>query len=392
MRHRLTPVVILLAASLVVSAEAPKATLSSPAADPNRLVVHEWGTFTSVAGLDGSAVEWTPLVSSADLPCFVDKVSLGPKTSLPGTVRMETPVLYFYSAQDTVVDVRVRFKQGVITEWYPKADVSPMKVDPNIIRNPDLVGRIEWGGVKVLPKAAETYPVEPGENHYYAARATDAAPLQVGGQREKLLFYRGVGMFAPPLNASLADDGEVTIRAASGKVGDVVLFENRNGVVSYQFLRVDAPNVKLAFPSSRNGLDGVRAGLVRLLVSHGLYAREAKAMVETWRDSWFEEGTRVFYIVPRATVDEILPLEISPAPAAIERVFVGRVEILRQEAVEEVAQAILKRERGPIARRGRFVNPILERLRLGDRASHDWLLSQLGWVYEAANPVRRSCG
>jgi hypothetical protein len=30
---------------------------------------HEWGTFTSVAGADGQAVEWFPLTGSTDLPC-----------------------------------------------------------------------------------------------------------------------------------------------------------------------------------------------------------------------------------------------------------------------------------------------------------------------------------
>jgi hypothetical protein len=27
-----------------------------------------------------------------------------------------------------------------------------------------------------------------------------------------------------------------------------------------------------------------------MLTAEGLYPREAKAMVETWRDSWFEEA------------------------------------------------------------------------------------------------------
>jgi hypothetical protein len=34
---------------------------------------------------------------------------------------------------------------------------------------------------------------------------------------------------------------------------------------------------------------------------------KAAAMVETWRDSWFEEGTRLFYFLPQVTVDRILP-------------------------------------------------------------------------------------
>ncbi len=40
------------------------------------LTAHEWGTFTSIAGMDGSAVEWSPLSESTDLPAFVCGKSL----------------------------------------------------------------------------------------------------------------------------------------------------------------------------------------------------------------------------------------------------------------------------------------------------------------------------
>jgi hypothetical protein len=33
-------------------------------------------------------------------------------------------------------------------------------------------------------------------------------------------------------------------------------------------------------------------------MAQGLFPKEAHAMVDTWRDSWFEEGTRAFYILP----------------------------------------------------------------------------------------------
>ncbi len=36
-----------------------------------------------------------------------------------------------------------------------------------------------------------------------------------------------------------------------------------------------------------------------MLIAQGLYQDEAQAMLETWRDSWFEEGSRLLYIVPR---------------------------------------------------------------------------------------------
>ena len=73
------------------------------------LTVHEWGTFTSIAGSDGRSVEWMPLDGSTDLPSFVEHFSgVNFKAGLRGTVRMETPVLYFYTNRDTTVSVTQR--------------------------------------------------------------------------------------------------------------------------------------------------------------------------------------------------------------------------------------------------------------------------------------------
>ncbi len=44
-------------------------SLSQVPADPKALdglTVHEWGTFTSIAGEDGMAVEWKPLAGPDD--------------------------------------------------------------------------------------------------------------------------------------------------------------------------------------------------------------------------------------------------------------------------------------------------------------------------------------
>src|SRR5580658_559406 len=55
------------------------------------LVVHEWGTFTSVAGADGQAVEWTPLSAPSDLPCFVTVLNPdSPKGNLGGVFLLDT--------------------------------------------------------------------------------------------------------------------------------------------------------------------------------------------------------------------------------------------------------------------------------------------------------------
>src|SRR5437879_6837310 len=90
---------------------------------PGGLTVHEWGTFTSVAGEDGAAIEWDTLGCTSDLPKFVNDYGYrGFKFRLQGSVRMETPVLYFYSPRELDAHVRVAFPQGLITEWYPQAE------------------------------------------------------------------------------------------------------------------------------------------------------------------------------------------------------------------------------------------------------------------------------
>src|SRR5438093_8059280 len=106
---------VLLSTAIVAAAFAlPKAL------DPPGLNVHEWGTFTSVAGENGTAMTWQPFGGPTDLPCFVHRFR-NVKYALAGTVRMETPVLYFYASREATASVKVRFPKGVITEWYPSA-------------------------------------------------------------------------------------------------------------------------------------------------------------------------------------------------------------------------------------------------------------------------------
>lgn len=105
---------ILILAALVLNA----AELKNPGQENRHLVAHEWGTFTSVAGEDGSPVTWAPLFGAPDLPCFVNRLALGALTKwqISGLVRMETPAQYFYSQRSTTLSVRVDFPKGLITE------------------------------------------------------------------------------------------------------------------------------------------------------------------------------------------------------------------------------------------------------------------------------------
>lgn len=371
MTRRSFAFLVLLTAALFGTA-APTET-----SDPNGVIVHEWGTFTSIAGPDGTAVQWAPQNGPTDVPCFVDRLRYVSKGWLPGTIRMETPVLYFYAPEDTTVNVDVRFRQGFVTEWFPKALVTPSIIDATAPRPGNVESRISWKAVKVSPRAAPDFPSENGSSHYYAARETDASPLQVGSAKEKFLFYRGVGFFAPPLTAVISDDGKVVVSNPAGEaVGDVILFENRGGRLAYRVVRAATRQITLDPPVQGGDVAMLRRDLERMLVARGLYPKEAQAMVETWRDSWFEEGTRLFYIASRNAVDVILPLEVSPTPTGVARVFVGRMELLAPDTLRDVKAAILGIDRSTIVKYGRFLQPIANRILAESTAAERRTLEQ----------------
>lgn len=332
------------------------------------LVVHEWGTFTSVAGRSGHAVEWAPFSGAPDLPGFVTVLNpasaktgfRGPLPPLRATVRMETPVLYFYVNEEQTVDVTVNFPQGLITEWYPQAIVPPGPGGAPLAR---ANGRITWNDVKVSPFPRGSFPVEPGKSHYYAARETDASPVRVADQHEKFLFYRGVGGFPVPVAARVSKDGAIAVESTGAEtIEQYVLFERQGDRLGYRIASDTSPGFLVERPALDGSLDALGADLETMLTAQGLYAKEAAAMVETWRDSWFEEGTRLLYIVPRASVDGILPLRIDPPPAETVRVFVGRLEIITPERQTEVSAALSANDEAALEKHGRFLDPILQRL------------------------------
>ena len=93
-------------------------------------------------------------------------------------------------------------------------------------------------------------------------------------------------------------------------------------------------------PALTADIAALHRDMASALVDAGLFPKEAAAMIETWRDSWFEEGMRIFYILPRAAVDSVLPLKITPAPSNTVRVFVGRVEVLSPAMQQSLRTAL----------------------------------------------------
>ncbi|MGO9086488.1 MAG: hypothetical protein ACLQBK_14770 [Candidatus Sulfotelmatobacter sp.] len=371
---------------------APHPRSSQSAADD--LTVHEWGTFTSIADRDGKAVSWNALGGVYDLPRFIENLhGVNFKAGLRGTIRMETPVMYFYSPSPVTASVHVGFSNGVITEWYPHA--SHVEPDPKRFLREDALyhwlqvdGSIDWGSVSIEPGATAHFPAGDGEGPYFAARETSSAPLTVTTpkgitQQEKFLFYRGVSAVHPPISALATGDGRVTIRNLSDdEIPGVILFERRGDALGYRVggkldgeMQLDPPAL------TSNNIDSLASDLEAALTAQGLYPDEARAMVETWRTSWFEEGSRLLYIVPRAFVDQVLPLTISPTPSETVRAFVGRIELITPAIEQAIAAALASHDRRTIAKYGRFLTPILNEMKFEDPRRADLLDKQLEETY-----------
>ncbi len=160
-------------------------------------------------------------------------------------------------------------------------------------------------------------------------------------QWERLLFYRGVGEFALPVQLREVDaslqvrfGGQRTIPAAwlIRVEGEQAGFRALGALApdelrSVAGLQADRPAAAVVHEAA--------TALVRGLQESGLYEDEARAMVDTWRRAWLRSpGTRLLYVLPRPWTDALLPLRVRPRPQQIERVLVGRVELLTQAMIE----------------------------------------------------------
>lgn len=324
------------------------------AVDPAELVVHEWGTFTTMAGSDGIALSGLHLEEEA-LPPFVYRQHFGAGKGLNrvtgATVKMETPVLYFYAEQQTPVQVRVDFSGGSISEWFPqRSEGEPLTPMLNLTQ--PYRGRIAWN-IDVLAPDTDGRPspdprlVSP---LWEAPRRTSANLIRgESGEIEHYLFYRGVGNFETPVQTRYDDSARLHVKnMGTEPIPFAFLYERDAGdQARIEWLGHLAPGEDrmtgdIHLDGSMKAIEPrLRATFVHALTEEGLFGDEAEAMIETWWRSYFQKpGLRVFWIVPRTFTDTILPIEIDPAPTDLVRVMVGRSEILSPAFEHELVETI----------------------------------------------------
>jgi len=379
--------------------------------------VHEWGTFTSVQGGNGELLFWRPL-RTAELPAFVHR-GLIFKGGLTTLQRMETPVVYFYADQPMNADVDITFPKGIITEWYPQASpfeagnsnapLAMLSGNRALWRNLQIIPEAEFknGGRDLLPAASGRYAV-PRETRANLVRADSVTPTNTTSEMEKFIFYRGVGSFKTPLRVTVDSNNMVAVENTGAQPLEhlflVSIHDGRGafGVLdelsasnSVNWLQMSDDQAEhwnqLPLPQFQAEIG---AQMQAALASEGLFPEEAKAMVNTWKDSWFtEDGVRVLYILPRPWTDEILPMKLTPQPKELTRVMVGRAEVITPRAEAKLLQLLTDAQNGDadaraqagneLTKLGRFAEPAL---RLANAHSSQTNIVNLGYQLLNSSP------
>jgi hypothetical protein len=350
--------------------------------------LHEWGTFTTVSGSDGVLLSGLER-EEEHLPAFVhshlglengqpqDPTEIARIYKLHGTigfdepnmkgmgsrpvahvkVKMETPVIYFHSNEAFHAKVKVGFEGGTISQWYPQRSGGetlpepPPAADPKNQPTPRAAwlldfakpyrGAIEWDVEVLAPtQTRDLVLFKPDDNlgWIHTRQPVTNAVRTANGETEGYLFYRGIGHFDPGLKSTVDSSETLHLENHSGgHIPYLVVFEIVEGKLRWTERRGgldDMARLDISEDELKPEPDGFSETLYRAvatgLANNGLSDTEARAMVETWWHSYFmTPGLRVFWVLPRNKTDQLLPLEVSPAPSELVRVLVGRSEVLR---------------------------------------------------------------
>ena len=349
-------------------------------------VLHEWGTFTTVSASDGRLL--TGLEREEEpLPDFVYShegmensfswmAMKGWRRPLADvTVRMETPVIYFYTPEPFTARVDVGFHGGSISQWYPQR--SGGEIPPKIQRDPQVnrplekentldfakkyEGRITWD-VQVEPAgddvAGRVFRGGETPSWLHPRQPASALVRTPQGEEEKYLFYRGLGRLDLPMIISATDQSLKVGNCGEEAINHWLVFD-LNDQQQARWSRPAAvaaarhadgktdPTVTVPLEAQAYRADWQKplyADAAKMLTAAGLTRSEADAMLQTWWKSYFQRpGLRVFWVVPSGYTEQVLPLTVSPSPKEIVRVLVGRSEILRpsfeQQLVADFAKA-----------------------------------------------------
>ena len=311
------------------------------------LTVHEWGTFTTLHGSEGGTLAGL-YFEEEQLPPFVYHFpGFSPDASIAKkgypvcnnvTVKMETPVLYFYSPVEKHVHVHVDFPMGIVSQWYPNRSGGEAFPDSNIDLARVHMGSIDWNATVLSPTATDSLTQQNVQFHKWTdPRATDANLVKNdNGEVEKYLFYRGLSDFSLPLDARFTDSVHLKVtNTSSYDIPFIYIYDHTSsgsaGIWGIGPLKSGETKIfmppKVFYSDDANIRQKDTFNFA--LQNAGLTLKEARAMLNTWQDGYFQTvGFKIFWIVPQKIIEQILPLTITPYPDTVQRVLVGKTEVL----------------------------------------------------------------
>lgn len=365
-----------------------------------RLVVHEWGTFTSLEDESGAPIRGIN-TDDEPLPDFVHNLRpmIGGPSEVPSIyfksvarshpdvlVRLETPVIYFHlpanGPKSIKLDLDVTFHGGWLTQYYPDAQVSAPGLQTADWNGPygkidsSTNGTLAWHGLTIGP--ARTGPSTKAPV-WLAPRAVAAADVTTAkNESERFLFYRGVGNLIPPVQVSRSTDG-ATLRIHADTPAAMrslrLVDVKPDGRCALRML--NGPNTDggdhllttATFAAADYAFGNValiRKSLSDALMHEGLFADEAEGLLNTWETSYFRRpGLRLFFVVPSDWTNRVLPLHLSN-DAEVNRVMIGRIEIITPEQ-RALLSAIA---RGPASNPEKWLNVAMKKALDGPESAY----------------------
>ena len=203
-----------------------------------KLVVHEWGTFTSLQDEQGRTIGGINVEDEA-VPDFVHELKAhllvdperlapvfyqgAPRVHPDVTLRLETPVLYFHPPmgdEPIELDVEASFCGGWLTQYYPDAEPHAPGLEQGLFEfgtlGRETRGSLRWRGL-VVGGGDEGIGPRTVAPVWLAPRRVVAAPVRSpNGESERFVFYRGVGSADAPLIVRRDETGQWLEIAARG--------------------------------------------------------------------------------------------------------------------------------------------------------------------------------
>jgi hypothetical protein len=307
------------------------------------LTVHEWGVFTvfserKFANLNRKA-EW------GNLPEFFYRQF--PQQRLrwsPGA--WDKPLIYFYSGRPALkLEVSVTFTDGVPVVWWPAAS-APIDSGGTKATPVPRFNSLAWSGWLglLVPNQGDRHPVGPSwitpeetplaAGQWLAdARLKDAALFTVVGSKmqrsapwitdrlesERFIYYDGLVPSPDFLHCIALTDSSATVKkSATFPIAHIYLLDRRQPekprAARAALAAADETKLDLAPVADLHAfIELIRADLI----AAGLFDAEAESLLKIWHQGFFENsGVVAFYLLPQSEYDRMLPLAVSPKPAA----------------------------------------------------------------------------